>query len=77
MAVAVRRIRDMYNALLLLLYTAVPYNLLVWLVKRLRAGAFLRRLEPKIQRVLAIVIGSCLSTAYHHVWCGAAVLWQA
>jgi hypothetical protein len=63
--VVVRRIQDMYNALALLLYTAVPYNLLVSLVKLLGAGVFLTWLEPHLQRFLAIFIGPCLPTAHH------------
>ena len=55
--VVVRRIQDMYNALALLLYTAVPYNLLVSLVKLLGAGVFLTWLEPHLQHFLAIFIG--------------------
>jgi hypothetical protein len=55
--VVLRRIQDMNNALLLLLYTAVPYNLLISVVKLLGAGVFLTWLEPHLQRLLAFFIG--------------------
>ena len=71
--VVVRRIQDMYNALLLLLYTAVPYNLLVSVVKLLGAGVFLIWLEPHLQRFLAVFIGGLTSAVFIHV--GSAPRW--
>jgi hypothetical protein len=56
-----RRIVDMWNSLLLLLYTALPYNLLVLVVKLLGAGVLLTWLEPHIQRFLSIFIGGLLT----------------
>ena len=65
--VVVRRIQDMYNALLLLLYTAVPYNLLISVVKLLGAGVFLTWLEPPLQRFLAIFIGELLHASQNRL----------
>lgn len=54
----------MWHASLLLLYTALPYNILVAFVKLLGAGVVLTWLQPHLQWFLSLFIGACVFRIY-------------